>query len=264
MQEFTLNRSLRQLDELMVNETGLSQVELVKAAAALSHEMGHVAADAMLEANPRLIAYADDLTAGFYQYAVAEEDAEIQRIKRLQLDSPVAYSDIMTEKTSPTYNRVRDIFNWLDFANCRRFVMIGCGQLPISALHVSDRTEVADIVCIDIRHDAVADVGYIASKLGRVNLSAEVSDGQSFDYAGTQIVYIANMVRGKDDVVARVLQTADQGVQIVVRVPVGLGRLWTEDLKDPAALGVQIAERGHVSAHQGRDQLLVQVNGDAA
>ncbi len=247
---------LNRLDDVMTNMTHPTSFSLLDAVANLGREMGPETADALLADHPSLFDFAPKLEEAFYNYAVASEDSEIRRLRSMKLTGPVAYRDVMSEKVTNTYNRVSDIFSWLDFAGCERFVMVGCGQLPVSALHVHDRTSVGQVVCIDLRSDAVADIEFLAGKLGMDNLQASVCDGSDFDYRGAQIVYVANMVRGKMAVIARILETAPRGVQIVVRAPAGLGRLWTEALDDVTPLGLKISESGHIGRYLARDNLL--------
>ncbi len=247
---------LNRLDDVMTDMTHSTSLSLLDAVANLGREMGTETADALLADHPSLFDFAPRLEAAFYEYAVASEDNEIRRLRSMKLTGPVAFCDVMSETVTNTYNRVSDIFGWLDFTGCERFVMVGCGQLPVSALHVHDRTNVGEVICIDVRPDAVSDVDFLAGKLGMDNLRATACDGKDFNYRGAQVVYVANMVKGKTAVVARILETAPEDVQIVVRSPAGLGRLWTEALDDVAMLGLQIAERGHVGRNLARDHLL--------
>ena len=247
---------LDRLETILRRKPHSTSFALLDAVAALGREMGAKAGEALLQQHPSLFEFAPGLEAEFYEYAVASEDREVRRIRSMQLSSPVAYRDIMDDKVRNTYNRVSDIFDWLDFTACERFVMIGCGQLPVSALHVHDRTRVGEVICVDVRPDAVADVEFLAGKLGMDNLGALVCDGKDFDYRDAQIVYVANMVKGKTAVVARILETAPDGVRIVVRSPAGLGRLWTQGLGDIAGLGLTVARRGHVGRYLARDELL--------
>lgn len=247
---------LNKLDSVMADAKSQASLSLLDTVASLGHEMGVQQSDALLAANPRLFEYSPILEEAFYNYAVSAEDHEIERLRALKLTKPIAYCDAMGEEVRDTYNRVSDIFEWLDFSSCERFVMIGCGQLPLSALHVHDRTNVGEVVCVDVRQEAVDDVRFLARKLGINNLRSDLCDGKDFDFQGARIVYVANMVKGKDAVVARVLETAPEEVQIVVRSPAGLGRLWTEALEDVTRLGMRITKRGHVGRYLAHDQLL--------
>lgn len=256
MLKYSAPNRLQQFDDLMSTGDSRNPAELVKDLAGLSRNIGIAEADALLAAHPHLFAHGELLTQGFYDLAVTAENDEIARIRTMDFDPPVAYSDIMVDRMTTAYERVSDIFGWLDFANCRRFVMIGCGQVPVTALHVCDRFDVAEVVCADIRTDAVQDAAYLFKRLGRLNMKSTVCSGQEYDYTGAGIVYVANMVKGKAAVVARALETAGKDVQIVVRAPVGLAQLWNESIEDLSTLGMRVTDRGHVSRLQSQDLLL--------
>jgi hypothetical protein len=247
------------LEGLLERAQEFDPTDLFKKTAEISRQMGVHQAERLLEERPHLYAYSPVLTKGFYEFAVTAENAEVSRIRSLVINPPVSFHSVMSENLRSPYDRVAAIFDWLDFSTCRRFVMIGCGQIPMTALHVHDRTDVPEIVCVDIRTEAAADVNWLAQKLGADRISALASDGKEFDFHDADIVYVANMVRGKDAVVRQVLATAPENVRIVVRAPVALGRLWTEAPQDFGGLGLRVAEAGPVSNNQSRDLLLAPV-----
>ena len=243
----------------MNNSSAATAPKLVDKTISLNNEMGTDEAEKLLVSHPEIFDFSPTLTEGYYNLVLAQERDEFTRIENLELTPSAAFADIIESSGRQSYNRVSDIFDWLDFANCKRMTMIGCGQLPVTAFHVHDRTNIEEIVSIDVRQEAIDSVTYLSAKLGMNRIRPQLGDGAAVDYKGSQIVYVANMVRGKDAVLRRIRDTAPADVQIVIREPVGFGQLWTDRLRDTATLGFKVADRGPVFKYLSQDHLITRI-----
>src|SRR5262249_48847581 len=148
------------------------------------------------------------------------------------------------------------MFRHVDFSNCARFVLVGAGELPSTALHVHDRTGVAHIACLDTRLEAVRSVETLAAWLNSDRLSALHFDGAQYDYSDADVIFVANMVTPKQVVLARILDTAPHHVRIILRDPYSLGLLWAEEGGAALDPRLSIIARGAGSRFLSRDLFL--------
>ena len=164
---------------------------------------------------------------------------------QLRPDGPVALSELLGKSARRAYDRVSDMFQNIDFNNCSRLVMVGCGPSPVSIFHVCDKTEIPDIIALDVVPDAVERVRALIEHFGLSRVRAEVCDGREFDYDSAGIVLVANMVSPKAGVVSRIADTAPIAVQIAVRDPYGLGVLWADSAERALDPRLKVISRGH-------------------
>ncbi len=185
--------------------------------------------DAILEKNAVLIANEEKLKEVYGQYIRQREQEEAVRLMGHNPQGPAGSSGLMLEDFgSRIYERVHDLFDQLDFSSCHRFVMVGCGPLPGTLLHVMDSTGVARIIGLDTDKVAVSTVNRLAERFGLDRLSAVDCDGSSYDYKDADIVYVANLVHGKMKVLCRIADTVKDGTDVVLRDPSSIGTILTE------------------------------------
>lgn len=238
-----------EIDILLNAAEDQSPPDLLNKVFRLAADIGENGADALLDAHPDLLRYSPLLTRAYHQTVIGKEIAEIERLSALDIPSPMPFKAVAGEPTMVTYNRVGSMFDAVDFADCRRLIMVGCGRLPAAMFHVHDRTNIPEIIGLDLLPEAVAAARDLFKRLGYTRARVELSDGGSFDYAGAQIVLIANMVSPKAGVVSRIADTAPEEVRIVVRDPLSLGRLWSDSVERALDPRLEVAGRGDGSGH---------------
>jgi hypothetical protein len=195
--------------------------------------------------------------ARFYgDFIFAREAAEAQAVLAYAPRAGLGYRDVASHEGAASYDRVADMFRHVDFSNCHHFVLVGAGELPMTALHVHDRTGVAHIDCLDTRHEAVRSVEALAAWLGSDRLRGLRFDGAQYDYSDADVIFVANMVRPKQAVLARILDTAPDHVRIVLRDPYSLGLLWAEEGGAALDACVSIVTRGAGSRFLSRNLFL--------
>jgi hypothetical protein len=153
-----------------------------------------------------------------------------------------------------TYRRVAEALTLADFNRCRRFVMVGCGPFPAAALFIHDHTPTPEIVAIDKDRDAIAMASRVVAAFTHDRIRISPDDGVGVDYGNADIVYVANHVTPKAQVVQRVLDTVAADAQVIVREPWGYGRLFAEPgvaHLDPRAIVCAVGEahRHFLSRH---------------
>ena len=124
--------------------------------------------------------------------------------------------------------RVKDMFDAIDFSGCSRFVMVGCGPLPVTLLQVAERTQARSLVGLDIDSISIEHARKLMGYLRQERVRIHREDGGEYNYASADVVYVANLVRPKARVLARIADTAPGGTQVIVREPLDAGRLFTE------------------------------------
>lgn len=133
-----------------------------------------------------------------------------------------------------SYARVRDLFESIDFSGCQVFIMVGCGPLPVTLLHVAERTRVLRLVGLDVGLEAAESAREVCHGLGLERVEIRDCDGCHFDYSDADVVYVANLVRPKHAVLRRVAETVRPETRVVVREPSAAGALFAERGADPA------------------------------
>lgn len=83
----------------------------------------------------------------------------------------------------------------------------------------------------------------VVEAMGEGRIRVSCADGAAYDYAGAQIVYLANQVSGKDCVLGRIEETAANAA-VVVREPYGIGRLFAEEVGGRLPAPFRIAAEG--------------------
>lgn len=246
----------QQLRTLVESRSLMPAVDFITAIAQVSRSVDEAAVDAYLDGTDWWHAHRDAITRLYYAHIVEMETVEIARLMAYPAVPGVQYVDLASERGRVSYERVRDMFSHIDFARCRRFVMVGCGQLPVTALHVMATTDVPEIVTVDISEVAVLAVERLSARFGWHRLHPQLQAGHLFDFAGADVVYLANMISPKSAALARALETAPAGAQIVMREPYGLGRLWAEKAESNIPQSLRVSGRGPVSGHLSRDLYL--------
>jgi hypothetical protein len=202
--------------------------EVIREISRLATASGEDACNALLAAHPELLDHVPALTAANVQRVRQSDAAEVEKLLQIRPNGPVVIGDMLSERGWRPYARVSDLFEQVALDKCRRLVMIGCGPYPSTIFHIYDKTEIPEIIGLDTLPYAIDTVLALIEQLGLSRIKAELSDGRRFDYAGVDVVFLANMVSPKAAVLSRIADTAPADVQIVLRDPYALGILWAE------------------------------------
>jgi len=260
----------RELEQILGSLPGRTPTELINAIRDLGIAMGHDTGEALLETYPEILSHRPALTAAFGKMVQAQDAAEIRQMLDQDLSGPASFGRIAAGKTSTgvlsskdAYNRLDEVFDHVDFDNCHRAVMVGCGGRPFTMFRIHDQTAVPEIIGLDIVPEAVETANRLAAKLGYAGMRAELCDGCDYDYGEAQVVYIASMVSPKAAVVSRIADTAPDNVQIVLWEPVSLGRLWAENAERTLDPRLEVIGRTSISRNMTRD-VFVARRGDSS
>ena len=141
---------------------------------------------------------------------------------------PAARLDELGEFARSTYGRVRDMFDHIDFRACACFVMVGCGPLPATLWHVCDQTSVPEILGLDVDPDAVHWGRRVVQAIDPNRMRLQCQAGEHAHFGKADIIYVANLISHKAEVLERIAQTARPGTQVVLRNPFSVGLLLAE------------------------------------
>ncbi len=143
-----------------------------------------------------------------------------------------------------SYARVRDLFEHIDFSDCRAFVMVGCGPLPVTLLHVAERAHVPRLIGLELEPEAARSARDLCRGLGADQVEIRECDGREFDYRTADVAYVANLVQPKRAVLRRVADTIRPGARVVVREPSPPGELFAERGVHPSDRHWRVVARG--------------------
>ena len=256
MNALNISQWKKELEQILNSPGDREPIDLYKDVCGLGETMGVTTAEELLDTHPGLFKYSPILTQAHSQRIVADEIAETQRLLEHVGDIAVSFKNVASAAGLPHYDRVADLFNHVDFSNCHRFVSVGCGRLPSTNFQIHDNTEVPEIIGIDILPEAIDVASKLATKLGFPRIRMELEDGRRYDYGQAQIVFVANIVAPKSDVLCQIADTATEDVQIILREPFSLGRLWAESGERVIDPRLEVIGRGSGSWNLSRNVYL--------
>jgi hypothetical protein len=184
------------------------------------------------------------LAAIYGRYVQQSEAKEAKALIEREADGGALARGEGGDFAGRSYARVRDMFGRIDFTTCREFAMVGCGPLPATLLHVAERTGVPRIVGLDVDAGSVHSAREICGRWSPSRIDVLLRHGSAHDYGSAQIVYLANLIRPKAAVLARVAETVRPGTQVVVREPFEAGCLFAESGVDPLDPRLKLLARG--------------------
>lgn len=247
---------IQRLLTILADLHGRPAGEVVESVAALALEGDPDEWEEWLRTDARWRACLPQTRRLYSDYIVANERGEAERLLAMPPRRGAGFLEIAGEKARVGYMRVADMFEHVDFSQCRRFAMVGCGPLPVTALHVAERTAVPECMVVDCVEPSLKLTASLCERFGWDRLRPVLSDGISFDYAEADVVYIANLCSPKHEVVARVAATCRPGTQVVVRDAGSLGLLWAEQVEPALDVRFTVHGRGPLSRHLSRDVYL--------
>ena len=130
----------------------------------LAAAMGLDVSEALLDTYPELYNYGPALTKAHRRQVFAQNKAEVDQILEQDLDGPVSFRDVAHRRTVELYDRLAEVFAWVDIRDCRRLVMVGCGLKPFTIFHFHDKTSIPEIVGLDVEPEAIEATTSLATK----------------------------------------------------------------------------------------------------
>lgn len=232
--------------------------QTIRSIVELACEIGESACEAWLRDHPEAFGYFARLRRAYHDYIVGMETREIRRLLENHVGQGADHSfeKIAGLEAMRAYQRVQDLFTRPDIRACRRFVMVGCGQLPVTAIQALAHCPAATVTALDPEPRAIEATERLGGIFGWERLRPIVADGRDFDYRDADVIYVANMVSPKTAVLARVLATAPERINLIVREPYSLGRLWAESAEGELDPRLSVVGRGPGSHYLSRDVFL--------
>jgi hypothetical protein len=120
----------------------------------------------------------------------------------------------------------------IDLSTCRRLAMIGCGPLPDTLLFLHEHTAVEVLIGIEQDRRAAAQARTLVDRLGLDRIEILERDGARADYAGFDVVFVSVFAQPREEVIARVADSAGPGALVILRDPVFTGGLLFESVLD--------------------------------
>ena len=206
--------------------------------------IGHAEWEAMAEHDPSLREeyrwLGDPYGRYIFRHEVAAADAffrDLAVTRRFDEDS-------LTPWGLSAYQRMRDLFERVDFSACRHLIMVGSGPLPVTLIHIHQRTAIPRLTSVDTATEAAGAIERIRTGLGWDRLRAVSGNGLDIDYGDADAVYLANLVTPKAEILRRVADQVAPGTVVIVRDPAGAGELVAERATAGLPSGLRMTHEG--------------------
>lgn len=178
------------------------------------------------------------LWAKYISTAEAEKAREILSLDYLQTAIPSVVS-------LEGYCSLSDELGIADYSNARTIAVVGCGPYPETALTAATTNPALQVTCVDSDESAVETARSViqqfdSSRRGHIEFVHD--DALTISYGEFDIVFVANGVRNKADVVEKMASDLNSGAQLLVRQPRLLGELLYESI-DRAIPGLDMVEQ---------------------
>jgi len=148
-----------------------------------------------LEQQDYLAKHQEFFTACQRRYLAVKERQEVNSLPGKSKTVNRSVGDrLMSGFGRNTYERVQDLCQMVDFSDCQRCVMVGCGALPATLFYLYDRYPKLEYIGIDIDSVAISTAKETLCLLGIEKICLVEADGSEFDYVEAGLVYIANQV----------------------------------------------------------------------
>jgi hypothetical protein len=250
MEDDTIARIEALFEARQANDSNRTMEQLLQ----IGREIGSDFGEHLIDRFPRLMALAPAAARHYYDYISQHELAEANALLAHGPEGRFHYGAFAQPFGKHNYDRVRDMFDTVDFRKCHRFVLIGCGPLPMTLYHVHDRTAVPHLIAVDVDAQAVELVTRTVLAFRLKRISTHTGAGESYDFSDADVIYVANLVRPKKTVLDRIAETAPRGAVVVLRDPFSLGRLLTDRGMDHVGGRIEVmghgpSELSHFSRH---------------
>lgn len=223
---------------------------------AIGNLMTPLEGDKFMDEHPDLLKFGPLASNLYATYIVNSENSASRKLLGSSAKN-IHFSQSVSGFGKEAYERVMDMFEIVDFRLCQCFVLVGCGSFPVTIFHVFDRVNVPNIVGLDDRHDATRLFQQVIDKYQLNGMRSVNCSGQEYDFSDAGVIYIANLVSPKKDVLNRIWETAPDNAQIIVREPYSIGRLWTEKGTDDLCDKFEVVAYGDYGpAYYSRDVIL--------
>lgn len=234
------------LEAILLSRDDRDTLDLINDINGVAEAVGAEAASQMLHREPDLWTVRPSLRSEFNHYIARMEAVETKKLLATDVAAPVSFRAFATPTALSMFSRLEALTAHVTKPGMRRIVMVGCGWRPVTMFYLHEATDAQEIIGLDVVPDAVDTAAAIGRKLGYDRMHTVLCNGANFDYAGADLVYVASMVSGKREVIARVLETAPEDVRLALWEPVSLGHLWLEGCEPDGIAALEIIGRGPV------------------
>jgi hypothetical protein len=234
------------LEAVLLSPADRDTFDLTRAVDGVAEAIGPEAAAQLLDREPGLWNVRPNFRSEFNEYISRMEAVETKKLLATDIPAPVSFRAFATPNALGMFTRLEALAAHVTRPGMRRIVMVGCGWRPVTMFYLHEATDAQEIIGLDVIPDAVETSATLARKLGYGRMRTTLCDGASFDYAGADLVYVASMVSGKREVIARILETAPANVRLALWEPISLGRLWLESSEPEGISELEIIGRGPV------------------
>lgn len=206
----------------------------------------------MIVTDPSLQSTRSWLAGPYCEYICIKEAEEAPPFLKRISDAGSSFNvESLTPWGVSAYTRVRDLFDHVDLSDCKHLIMIGSGTLPVTIMHIHERTRIPQLTAVDTDPNAIANAKALWHILAWDRIQMLCCDGLAVDYTTADAIYIANLVSPKRDVLELIGEQVKSGTQVIVRDAVGIGEIFAERVEGsvPSCFQVKGFGEGHSRFH---------------
>lgn len=166
----------------------------------------------------------------FLRLAWEMEEKTYDLMMASRLEPGQKLKDIMGDTTKNVYCRISDTFKLIDFSNCHKFALLGCGKVPVSLFSLHDQTEIPSLVGIDNLPEAVGKANILVDKFSLNRISIIRDDASTLDMSAFDVIYWGQFAAPRKAIMENILATAGKNCTIILRDPFLTGTLGFESV----------------------------------
>lgn len=149
----------------------------------------------------------------------------------VESDSSAQRTSILSEEEYVPLTEELDAMN-VDFSN-KKFLMVGSGPFPETLFFICNHYKVSETFGLDSNQEAIKNAEKVLQIMSPNNKIKLInSTAQNFDFSCTDIVFMANGLRNKEDTLDQVYTTSPDNINVILRNPINLAGLLYEDVND--------------------------------
>ncbi len=223
-----LEAAVRELYEALGDEVSAAAQAAFDHLVKLIVAEGFVAREVLLSLAPDMMPMLERTQKGAAQLEAA---AEREWAKKILHDDALSsnawvsgrYEKLIADELA-AINRLRPV------ATIQRFVFVGAGPLPLSAVELHKQT-LRPVMALDVDAPSVLAAQKFLDVSQQNNVTVGLADGAAYEYAAHDCVVIATLVPNKQEVLRQILKTSPLSC-VAVRSARGLGEILYQPLDE--------------------------------
>ncbi len=145
----------------------------------------------------------------------------------------------------------------LNTSNANTLVMVWSWPMPETIIYFNENTNIKNIIWLDYNQEAIYIWNELINSLQINNIKLIHKNALDYNYAWTDIIHIAIFVSPKDEILAKIAETADENVQISIESPTWFYKMLYDDVYENINKRLKIIKRQWFSNPYIKSEILL-------